>query len=70
MSNEVTGKNLDNEIITVRLGDRVYFKSDMECSGKVVAIRGKTLQLADCDTQSNYGKSTATVSLQKCWLEG
>lgn len=72
-----TVKNWDtNEKVTVRVGDWVGFKSDVEQSGKIVAINksymGDALTLENENGfQGGYiGGQTRTVeNASDCWVE-
>ena len=62
---------------TVRVGDSVCFKSDVEQSGKIVDIK-KTYSGVSLTLESTYGFSgdyiggqTITTELARdCWIEG
>jgi len=59
----------DEVEVRISIGDWVYFKSDRECSGRVVRIRGSWLDLEACEAESNYGQTTTTIHATKIWKE-
>ena len=57
---------------TVKIGDWVGFKCDIEQSGRVKEIRSHTLILEDPDGfQGEYiGRDTVTeVDIDRCWVD-
>lgn len=61
-----------NENVTVKIGDYVCFKSDVEQSGKVAAINGDRLTLtSEYGFHGDYiGGSEQTVErASDCWVE-
>lgn len=56
---------------TVKVGDWVCFKSDVEQSGKITMIRGKILTLENPNGfEGDYigGETTTAVMTSDCWL--
>lgn len=77
--NEATFKNLDGETVTVKLGDMVGFKCDIENYGRIVRIqrnptgRGYDLTLENKNGFSGdyIGGDTQTVEHSSdIWTEG
>lgn len=63
------GIKVDNGQDTVDIGDFVGFKDDLEDSGKLVRIEGRTLIVSvyDCDTGDRYERH---VDANRAWKEG
>ena len=59
---------------TVKVGDSVCFKSDVEQSGQIVEIKGNMLTLFkdDWGFSGDYigGQNYTTELARDCWLEG
>jgi hypothetical protein len=58
--------------VTVKIGDYVGFKSDIEQCGKIVAIYGDTLELESRNGfEGAYigGQHTTTQPASRCWLD-
>ena len=65
---------------TVKVGDVVYFKCDIEQCGEIVKIRRNLLGQHEFDLKSLYdggfdggyigGDEYTTVEARDCWLEG
>jgi len=61
-----TAVSMDGD--SIKVGDFVGWKSGIEQSGKVTAIKGATLEISVYD--SNSGKHSITQQLaRRCWLE-
>jgi hypothetical protein len=58
--------------VTVKIGDYVGFKSDIEQSGKIIDIRGNMLVLESTNGfQGDYigGQHTTVQEASRCWLD-
>jgi len=57
---------------TVKIGDRVSFKSDVEQGGEIIAIAGNVLTLNNPHGfHGEYigGQTVTTVRASDCWIE-
>jgi len=65
-------KNFEGEYITVKVGDYVGFKCDIEQGGKIIKIEGNSLTLQNENGFSGeyIGGDTITVEqASDCWVD-
>lgn len=67
-----TLKDYDGNTVTLKVGDYVGFKSDVEQSGKIIKIEGDWLTLErEYGFEGHYigGQTVTRENVRDCWID-